>query len=430
MQKKLSKLLPVLVTLLIVGGGIFVYTQGYFSPNEEIIQPYDGIEDEHVAFVAESYDIIQKEYWEVQTDEQLSEIFRLAYNFLTKEEEILTTKDRFGVQTLIQTHLENKTDEEKKKLVTEIVHVVLQNLRPAGRSALYTTQKETELRNTVANVNPEKNLYEDLGVENNADTEEVENAYEERIKELEGDTSEEAEQEREKVTYAKEVLSNEAQKEQYDETGSEPTVFARVISNNTVHLKIQQFSPYTFDEFIRLSDSLTDESLTTLVLDLRGNIGGAVDYLPYFLGPFIGPNQYAYDFLHQDEYNPHKTAVGWLPSLEKYKRVIILIDNATQSSGEIMAGTLKKYNVGVLVGESTRGWGTIENTFPLTTTLNGDSYSLFLVHSITLRPDGQPIEGRGIDPHITLNDSEWKSKLDAYFNDSDLITTLDELLNS
>jgi len=41
------------------------------------------------------------------------------------------------------------------------------------------------------------------------------------------------------------------------------------------------------------------EALDSLILDLRGNIGGSVDVLPYLLGPFIGQNNYAYQFLHQ-----------------------------------------------------------------------------------------------------------------------------------
>jgi len=40
-----------------------------------------------------------------------------------------------------------------------------------------------------------------------------------------------------------------------------------------------------------------------------------------------------------------------------------LIDGGTQLSAEEMVVAIKKYNVGVVVGESTRGWGTVEKVF-------------------------------------------------------------------
>ena len=107
---------------------------------------------------------------------------------------------------------------------------------------------------------------------------------------------------------------------------------------------------------------------------------------------------------------------------------MILIDNNTQSTAELMAATLKKYNVGILLGEKTRGWGTIERVFELKNQLSdGEKYSLFLVHHLTLRDDGQPIEGNGVEPHIYLSNSTWKQELLAYFNYPPLISAIQSL---
>jgi len=163
-------------------------------------------------------------------------------------------------------------------------------------------------------------------------------------------------------------------------------------------------------------------------MDLRGNIGGAVDILPYFLGFFIGQNQYAFDLFHQGESTPTKTLTGWLPSLVKYKKVVVLADGKTQSSAEVIAATLKKYNVGVLMGSTTKGWGTIENVFPLKTILDpNESYSAFMVHSLTLRDDNQPIEGRGVEPVIKLDDATWPQQLLNYYNYPPLVEALRQL---
>lgn len=148
-----------------------------------------------------------------------------------------------------------------------------------------------------------------------------------------------------------------------------------------------------------------------------------------FQALLIGQDQYAYQFFQQGEKTDFKTRSGWLPSLVRYKKVVILVNENTQSSAEVMAAVLKKYNVGVVVGTRTRGWGTIEKVFPLENQLNeGEKYSLFLVHSLTLRDDGQPIEGRGIDPLIDITDSNWESQLYSYFHYSELTKAIKEIL--
>ena len=195
-------------------------------------------------------------------------------------------------------------------------------------------------------------------------------------------------------------------------------------------MHVKKISPQTLDEFQKASDS-TDRNpeLKTLVLDLRGNIGGAIDIMPYFLGPFIGPDNYAYDFFHQDEYVPFKTKTGWLPSLVKFKKVVILIDGESQSSAEVMAATLKKYNVGVLIGSRTKGWGTIEQITPIKNQFDPtQKFSLLLVHSLTLREDGQPIEGRGVEPTIYISDKNWPKLFQDYYNSPVLMQAIKNLL--
>ncbi len=78
-----------------------------------------------------------------------------------------------------------------------------------------------------------------------------------------------------------------------------------------------------------------------------------------------------------------------------------------------------------MVGATTRGWGTVENTFPMTTTTDASTtYALLLVHAITLRDDQQPIQGRGVDPDVNITDTNWRSELSTYFRSGSLIAAL------
>lgn len=346
-------------------------------------------------FITEVYDKIKENYWDNLSDGQLKELFKQA------------TQSSGG-----QVNKEN---------AAKIAQTVLASLNPPGRSGLYTAKLEEQLKNTVNNVNPDKDLYKDLGISKEASKAAIEKAFQDKVK---------AEPEKAKeLAYAKDVLSKDDTKARYDANKVEPTLFNKIISPGILYVQFNKFSPTSYDEFIKTFDKYKDDaSLTSLIFDLRGNIGGAIDATSYFLGHFIGKNQYAFDFYHKGEYLPIKTPTDKLPSITKYKQVVALIDNQTQSSAEMMAASFKKYHIGLVLGVPTKGWGTVERVFPLDNQFDKDNkYSIFLVHSITLRDDNQPIEGRGVDPDINIKSGNWQQDVFSYFRNQNLIDAISSL---
>jgi len=96
-----------------------------------------------------------------------------------------------------------------------------------------------------------------------------------------------------------------------------------------------------------------------------------------------------------------------------------------------MAATFKKYHVGVLLGEHTKGWGTVERVFTIKNQIEpGQKYSMLLVHSLTLRDDNQPIEGKGVDPDINIKDPNWEKQLYEYFQYDELAAAIKEIYKS
>ena len=387
--------------------------------------------DPYRAWLAEVFDKVKTNYWEKTTDEQLSNLYKLATAKVAKKDatEInLTTADLTGVQKLIAEQTKDLADDKKKEFIAGVTDVVLANLKPFGRSRLYSAKQEKELRDTVSNVDTSTDLYAALGVSKDASEKDITTAYQAQSEKLQADKSPEAAQKLALVQRAYAALAKPENKKQYDQTKFEPTVIYHFITPDIFYLHLTKFSPQSFDELQAAANSVKT-SPTTLIFDLRGNVGGAIDILQYFLGPFIGPDQYAYEFFHQDEKTPYKTKVGWLESLVRYKKIVILTDNQMQSSAEVMAATLKKYNVGVLVGTTTKGWGTVEQLIPMEKQLSPDEkYTLLLVHSLTLREDGQPIEGKGVDPAINITNKNWPKELSAHFNYPELITAVKNLL--
>lgn len=432
-MKVKKDIIPSLIILFVV------FSLGVFSSylilgkNKVKVLSIQNKKNIHLEFLNEIYNSIQKNYWEKLTDDQLTELFKTAAENLTVLPQSMQVIDKGEVFKMIEDTLSKmENNDQKKEFVTKLADMALANLKPFGRSRLYTKKEEKDLRNRVNNVNPEKDLYKIIGVERNASGEALQKAYQEKVAKLgkEEATNPQAKEELKNIEYVYKVLSNKENKQVYDQVGAEPTVFGRLITPDIAYLRIKQISPITFEEFQKTVNNLgIKENPSSLILDIRGNIGGSVDLLVYFLGPFIGQNQYAYDFFHQGEYQPFKTRVGWLPSLVKYNKVVILIDENTHSSAEVMSAALKKYNVGVLVGTHTKGWGTIENVFPIETQFNEhEKYSIFLVHSLTLRDDNQPIEGKGVDPTIDIALSDWEKKLESRFNYPELVREVKTVL--
>ena len=399
----------------------------------------------YVRFDMEAYDLIKQNYWNVMSDADLATLFQAAAGKVTGKTQSLPTEDRVGTaQMLFATFAasaapsvpsvsmigaDTGTDSQSSTNVTiarqiaiNIVAEVLYNLRPNGRSGLDSTAQVTALRQEVSNINPSANLYNDLGVSTTSSDMQIKQAYHAQVATLAASTSPEAPLALKQVTYAYKVLSNTNSKELYDHNGIEPTVFSHVVGH-TLYIYIKKMSPATAQEFVWTVDAAsTTPGLSSMIIDLRGNIGGEPPIVQGLAGFFLGQNQYAFDFYHQGTYEAQRTIFGKFPELDRYREVALLVDSLTQSSAEITAEVLTHFHIAHSVGTTTAGWGTIENTYPLQTVIDpANKYSLLLVNSITLRDDGQPIQGLGITPDVDVTALGWQNRLSDYFFSPDLI---------
>ncbi len=425
-----SKIFWIVALFILIGGsgvGGYAYST-YPSENSSPTYLTPEEEDIYVRFGMEVFDKVNANYWEKLDEAQFSELFRAATEKAVNAPISLATSTRAGVASMLAAAVNAQTSTSTKaELIKNVSIVVLANLPPAGRLGLMSQKQETELRQNVSNINPEKDLYADLGLTKGASVAAVTAAFEEKVETLADATTTEAKAELAKAEYAHEVLTKESSKTLYDGAGIEPTLYTRKFGK-TLYMNLTKISPTTFQEFgLAIDAASTTPGMDSLILDVRGNVGGSLDFAQAFLGLFIGQNQYAFDLYHQGDFDVMRTTFGNYPLLERYKEIAILTDNMTQSTAEVMTASLKRMNLAHVVGGTTRGWGTVENTFPIDTMLTPDEkFVLFLVHSITLREDNQPIEGRGITPDVDIANPLWKQKLTEYFKSPNLIQALKE----
>lgn len=422
-------------TAILVSTGVY-YTYSYFFEKKADVALYQTPEekDVYVRFVMEVYDSIAKNYFAKAKDEDYSKLFQLSVQKAGNQATLpaLISNDRAGVAKMVNDFLSLETStSSKKKMVIEITKIATYNLEPYGRNGLFSEKQEIALRQNVSNINTEKDLYQDLGVEKGAPAQVVEQAYKEKEVVLRNATTTEAKEELKKITYAKKVLTDDYSKKLYDEKQIEPTVFGKIMGR-TLYVAMSKISPTTLQEFGVLIDRANSiPQLDSMVIDFRGNIGGALDFAQAFLGIFVGQNQFAFDLFHQEEYQVQRTTFPKYEPLARYKDMVILTDQMTQSTAEVTSAMFKRQKLATVVGTATRGWGTVENTFPLTTIIDeGEKYTLFLVHSLTLRDDNVPIEGRGVTPDIDIQKVSFQKELREAVRNSSLLQAVEEQIKS
>ncbi len=405
-----------LAVVLVVGAGAIGCGYWYLHPRSPESAHALEESDVYVRFDMEVFDIILEHYWQKATEADVAQLFQGALAQAAADPTIaLPTPDRAGTAKMLAARISKTGDDARKPLVLEVATLALASLAPQGRSGILTDAQETKFRDQVANRDSSHDLYQDLGVAQGASPEEVAAAYEKKQQTLAASSSPAAQEALKQATYAKQVLMATTTKALYDQARIEPSLASEMPDTHTLYLDLRKVTPGSFAEFQQAVASLpADSPVDGLIIDLRGNIGGTLDFARYLTGLFIGPNQYAFDLYHRGDLEVQRTPldVPAIPSLARLQHVVLLVNGMTQSTAELTSSIFQRARLGIVVGERTRGWGTVENTFPIKTDFgDGVHYAVLLVHSATIRPDGQSIENLGITPDIDTSLPDWQARL-------------------
>ncbi len=152
----------------------------------------------------------------------------------------------------------------------------------------------------------------------------------------------------------------------------------------------------------RLINELIEEGIDGLVVDLRGNGGGALVEATTMTGLFIdeGPVVQVRDSrgrvsLEEDR----EPGMAWDGPLA------VLVDRRSASASEIFAGAIQDYGRGVVLGEATFGKGTVQNMIDLDDLSRSDNNRLGQI-KLTMaqfyRVAGGSTQARGVVPDIGL----------------------------
>ena len=182
-----------------------------------------------------------------------------------------------------------------------------------------------------------------------------------------------------------------------------PTVEYEMYDNQIAYIQITEFDSVTTDQFTTALKQAKADSMKGLILDLRNNPGGNLTDVIAIAREILPEGLIVYT---EDKYGERKEY-----SCDGTKEIdvpmVVLVNGYSASASEILAGAIKDYNKGTILGTTTYGKGIVQKIFG---NVDGSAIKLTISHYYT--PNGADIHGVGIEPDETLEfDSE------AYVND-------------
>lgn len=163
------------------------------------------------------------------------------------------------------------------------------------------------------------------------------------------------------------------------------------------YIKISTFSNTTYSQFKTALESLENEGINSLIIDVRNNGGGylspAVEIAELFVTK--GKNIYGLESKGEKEMYKDKT------SDKRDYKVVVLTNGTTASASEILTAALKESYGATIVGATTYGKGTVQETSTLE---SGGMVKYTTAYWLT--PNGNKINGIGIKPDYEVEGDE------------------------
>ena len=180
------------------------------------------------------------------------------------------------------------------------------------------------------------------------------------------------------------------------------TVSGVVLKGNIGYIKIASFSEDTAEEFREISAQMQADGIEKVIIDLRDNLGGIVS-AAVEIAEEIVPAGKIVDVVFRDEAKNYSC----YSELEKPPfDIVVLVNEETASSSEILASAIQDSGVGILIGETTYGKAVIQSTYSLQ---NGMVFKLTVGQYITR--NGNEIANIGLEPDREV--SNYTKKIDT-----------------
>jgi carboxyl-terminal processing protease len=176
--------------------------------------------------------------------------------------------------------------------------------------------------------------------------------------------------------------------------------YAFLAGDHVGYLRLATFSESSGSEVRTALARLREQGATRLVLDLRLNPGGLLDQAVDVAEQFLKPNTLVVQTKGRARGQDHKYFSAETRPLLEWP-VVVLVDGASASASEIVAGALQDLDRALVVGQNTFGKGSVQNVYPL----QGRTVALKLTTAKYYTPTGRSIHKNGMHARLAALDS-------------------------
>jgi carboxyl-terminal processing protease len=172
------------------------------------------------------------------------------------------------------------------------------------------------------------------------------------------------------------------------------TVYGEMLEDGIAKVSITSFSEKTSKELIDSLNTLENEGMKGLILDLRQNPGGLLDEAIRISSLFVPEGKILFKVEDRNgnvkEYKSNNTSNSDVP-------LVVIIDKGSASASEILAAAVKESSNVPLVGEKSFGKGTVQTAQDLQ-----DGSNMKYTTAKWLTPNGNWIHQKGIEPDYSV----------------------------
>lgn len=209
------------------------------------------------------------------------------------------------------------------------------------------------------------------------------------------------------------------------------SVRAKMIEPGYGMIRVTQFQEHTGENLVQAVNDLYKQSngdLKGLVVDLRMNPGGLLNAAVAVSAAFLPKNALVvYTDGRTEDAKMRLTAskenyvrgafredyLAKMPAAAKTVPLVVLVNGASASASEIVAGALQDHKRATVIGTTTFGKGSVQTILPLP---NNQAVKLTTARYYT--PNGRSIQAKGIVPDYVVEDAAADSRL--FMREADL----------
>lgn len=172
-----------------------------------------------------------------------------------------------------------------------------------------------------------------------------------------------------------------------------PTVTLEMLEDGMAYIEITEFDEVTIDQFADALATAKGSGMKGLILDLRANPGGSLNAVVEMARMILPKGMIVYT----EDKNGKRVEYTCDGTRQLEVPLVVLVDMNSASASEIMAGAIKDYGIGTLVGTTTFGKGIVQQIIPFR-----DGSAVKVTTSAYYTPNGNNIHGVGIEPDVEI----------------------------